>query len=184
LSGLFYTLGRGLTYTLLAVIIYFGLSSFQISSIFQGWGDKALGPVMIIIGLIMLDVIKINLKNASPAFDKVKIWLSNKGYLGSVALGVLFALAFCPYSGVLFFGALMPMVLQTSSGIVLPAVFALGTSLPVIIFSFLIAYSLKALGKTFQAISKVEKYLRYGVASVFILVGLYYLQYLAIYLWR
>ncbi|MDD3072741.1 MAG: aromatic aminobenezylarsenical efflux permease ArsG family transporter [Candidatus Pacebacteria bacterium] len=178
LSGLFYTLGRGISYTLLATLIYFGLSSFQISRIFQGWGDKVLGPVLIVIGLAMFGVIKINLKNNSQTTEKIKLWLADKGYIGSLALGMLFAFAFCPYSGVLFFGVLIPLVLQSTGGLLLPPLFALGTGLPVIIFSVLIAFSMQAVGKAFQAVQKIEKWLRYGVASIFILTGIYYLQYL------
>jgi len=182
LSGLFYTLGRGISYTLLATLIYFGLSSFQVSRIFQGWGDKVLGPVLIIIGLIMFGVIKINLKNNSQMIEKIKLWLADKGYLGSLALGMLFAFAFCPYSGVLFFGVLIPLVLKSTAGLLLPPLFAIGTGLPVIIFSILIAFSMQAVGKAFNAIQKIEKWLRYGVASVFLLTGVYYLQYLYKYL--
>lgn len=177
LSGLFYTLGRGISYTLLATLIYFGLSSFKISSIFQGWGDKVLGLVLIIIGLIMFDVIKINLKTGNKT-EKIKLWLSSKGYLGSLALGMLFAFAFCPYSGVLFFGVLIPLILKSTSGLLLPSIFALGTGLPVIIFSFLIAYSMKTVSRAFQSVQKVEKWLRYGVAGIFVLTGLYYTQFL------
>jgi len=182
LSGLFYTLGRGISYTLLATLIYFGLSSFQVSRIFQGWGDKVLGPVLILMGLIMFGVIKINFKNNNQMVEKVKQWLAGKGYLGTVALGMLFALAFCPYSGVLFFGILIPLVLKSTGGLLLPPFFAFGTGLPVIIFSFLIAFSMQAVGKTFQAVQKIEKWIRYGVASVFILTGIYYTQYLIKYL--
>ncbi len=184
LSGLFYTLGRGISYTLLAILIYFGLSSFQISNIFQGWGDKVLGPVLIIIGLVMFGVIKINLANNNPGIEKIKLWLSRQGYIGSLALGILFALAFCPYSGVLFFGVLIPMVISVGGGLALPIFYALGTGLPVMIFAILLAFSLKAVGKTFDVIKKIEKWLRYIVASVFILAGLYYLRLLAIYLFN
>ncbi|NCN25217.1 cytochrome C biogenesis protein [Candidatus Falkowbacteria bacterium CG10_big_fil_rev_8_21_14_0_10_37_14] len=180
-SGLFYTLGRGISYTLLAMLIYFGLSSFKVSSLFQSWGDKVLGPVLIIIGLIMFDVIKINLKTSGQV-EKIKLWLSDKGYLGSLALGMLFAFAFCPYSGVLFFGLLIPLILKSASGLLLPAIFALGSGLPVIIFAFLIAYSMKMVSRVFQSIQKVEKWLRHGVATVFILTGLYYTQFLVIFL--
>ena len=178
MSGLFYTLGRMISYTLLATLIYFGLSSFQISRIFQGWGDKVLGPILIIIGLIMFDVIKINLSGNNQVLEKIKLWLADKGYLGSMALGMLFAFAFCPYSGVLFFGILIPMVLKSTGGLLLPPLFALGTGLPVIIFSFIIAYSMQAVSSVFQSLQKVEKWLRYAVASVFILTGVYYVQYL------
>ena len=96
----------------------------------------------------------------------------------NTANGVLFAFAFCPYSGVLFFGVLIPLILKSASGLLLPSIFALGTGLPVIIFSFLIAYSMKTVSKAFQSVQKVEKWLRYGVANIFILSGLYYTQYL------
>lgn len=178
LSGLFYTLGRGISYTLLATLIYFGISSFSISSIFQGWGDKVLGPILIIIGLIMFGVIKINFKGNNERIKKIKLWLASKGYLGSLALGMLFAFVFCPYSGVLFFGVLIPMVVKSSSGLLLPSLFALGTGLPVIIFAFLIAFSMQAVSKAFRVVQKVEKWLRYGAASLFILMGIYYLQHL------
>ncbi|MDP2755950.1 MAG: sulfite exporter TauE/SafE family protein [Nitrospirota bacterium] len=78
LNGIFYTLGRGASYTILATLIYFGLSSFQISNIFQGWGDKVLGLVLIIIGLIMFGIIKINFGKGGEKLEKIKIWLAQK----------------------------------------------------------------------------------------------------------
>jgi len=182
LSGFFYTLGRGISYTLLATLIYFGLSSFQISNIFQGWGDKVLGPVLIVIGLIMFGVIKINFGGHNQKIEKLKKWLSTKGYVGSLFLGVVFALAFCPYSGVLFFGVLIPLVLQSTEGLLLPPLFALGTGLPVIIFSFLIAFSMQKVSQVFQIVQKVERVMRYIVASIFLLAGIYYSYFFAEYL--
>jgi len=178
LSGLFYTIGRGISYTVLATLIYFGLSSFQISRIFQGWGDKVLGPVLIVTGLILFGVIKINLGGKSEKTEKLKEYLASKGYLGSTLLGMLFALAFCPYSGVLFFGVLIPLVLKSKEALLLPPFFALGTGLPVIVFSFLIAFSMQKIGKAFLAVQKIEEVSRKVVASVFLLTGIYYLQFL------
>jgi cytochrome c biogenesis protein CcdA len=114
--------------------------------------------------------------------EKIKVWLADKGYFGSLALGMLFAFAFCPYSGVLFFGVLVPMVMKSASGLLLPPFFALGTGLPVIVFAILIAFSMQAVSKTFNAVQKIEKWLRYGVAAIFIIAGFYYLQYLLKYL--
>lgn len=182
LSGIFYTLGRGVSYTILATLIYFGLSSFQISNIFQGWGDKVLGPILIIIGLIMFGVIKINFSKGGEKIEKVKVWLAQKGFIGSFLLGILFALAFCPYSGVLFFGALIPLVLKSTESLLLPPIFALGTGLPVILFSFIIAFAVQKLSRVFQIMQKIEKIMRYAVASIFLIVGVYYLQYLVKYL--
>ncbi|PIP31638.1 cytochrome C biogenesis protein, partial [bacterium (Candidatus Gribaldobacteria) CG23_combo_of_CG06-09_8_20_14_all_37_87_8] len=166
------------SYTILATLIYFGLSSFQVSNIFQGWGDKILGPVLIIIGLIMFGVIKINFGKGGERIEKIKIRLAQKGFVGSFLLGAIFALAFCPYSGVLFFGALIPLVLKSAEGLLLPSIFALGTGLPVIIFSFIIAFAVQKLGQVFQIMQKIERIIRYSVATIFLGAGMYYTQYL------
>ena len=182
LNGLFYTFGRGISYTVLATLIYFGLSSFQISRIFQGWGDKVLGPILIILGLIMFGVIKLPLNSSNETFEKLKTWIATKGYVGSMLLGMLFALAFCPYSGVLFFGVLIPLILKSKEALLLPPLFALGTGIPVIIFSFLIAFSMQKMSQAFAIVAKVEKVTRIVVASTFVLVGLYHFRYLIMYL--
>jgi len=182
LNGFFYTLGRGISYTLLATLIYFGFSAFKVSRLFQGWGDKALGPVLILIGLVMLDVIKLNVNSQNDTIEKLKLWFAKKGYLRSLLLGMLFAFAFCPYSGVLFFGILIPLILKSKEALLLPPFFALGTGIPVIIFSFLIAFSIQKMSKSFSFVSKIEKVTRYVVAATFIIVGIYYLQYLFIYI--
>lgn len=179
LNGFFYTLGRGISYTFLAILIYFGLSSFQIENIFQGWGDKVLGPILILIGLTMLGVINLNFKNiGGEKIEKLKIWMSEKGYVGALLLGVFFALAFCPYSGVLFFGVLIPLILKSGEGLFLAPSFAIGTGIPVIIFSFLIAFSVQKVGKALNMVQKVEKVMRYIIAAIFIIIGVYYLQYI------
>lgn len=182
LNGLFYTLGRGISYTILATLMYFGLSSFQVSRIFQGWGDKVLGPILVLIGLIMLNIIKLNFETQNEKIEQLKIWLSAKGYLGALLLGMLFALAFCPYSGVLFFGVLTPLILNSGEGILLAPAFALGTGLPVIIFSFIIAFSMQKMSQAFAVVSKIEKIMRVLVALIFMAVGIYYTKYLITYL--
>jgi len=181
-SGLSYTLGRAVSYTLLATLIYFGLSSFEIAKIFQGWGDKILGIVLILIALAMFGVIRVNFGLKSERFEKIKQWLATKGYVGALLLGVLFAFAFCPYSGVLFFGILIPLVFSSKESLLLPPLFALGTGLPVIIFSFILAFSVEKVGKMYNAMSKIEKVMRCAVASTFLLAGVYYFQYLIKYL--
>ena len=182
INGLFYTLGRGISYTILAMLMYFGLSSFQVSRIFQGWGDKVLGPILIILGLIMSGVIKVNIPTSNEKMERLKSWIATKGYLGALLLGMLFALAFCPYSGVLFFGMLTPLILKSTEGVLLAPLFALGTGLPVIIFSFIIAFSVQKMSQAFTVVSKIEKITRYAVSSVFVAVGIYYTKYLVLYL--
>ncbi len=176
LSGLLYTVGRVFSYTLIGAIIYFGASKFQVAKLFQGNGEKYIGFVLILIGMIMLDVIKLNFVKGGNFTEKLSEKFKTKGLLGSFLLGALFALAFCPYSGALFFAMLIPMTLSASAGMALPVVFSFGTGLPVILFAFVIAFSMEKLGMYFKAITKVEKVMRFVSGLVFILTGLYYIN--------
>ncbi|MDD4151500.1 MAG: aromatic aminobenezylarsenical efflux permease ArsG family transporter, partial [Candidatus Gracilibacteria bacterium] len=114
IHSLVYTLGRVFTYTLIIFLIWGGLSTFKISSLFQGYGDKILGPILIFVGLVMLNIIKLPKIGGSERIQKFKESLDKKGYFGTFLLGILFALAFCPYSGVMFFGVLIPIVMNSS----------------------------------------------------------------------
>lgn len=176
LSGLLYTFGRVFTYTLIGAIIYFGASKFEIAKLFQGNGEKYIGFVLVFIGLIMLDVIKLNFIQGGNLLDKLADKFRDKGMLGSFLLGALFALAFCPYSGALFFAMLIPMTLSANAGLALPVVFSIGTGLPVILFAFVIAFSAEKLGMYFKAITKAEKVMRLLAGIVFVLTGLYYIN--------
>jgi cytochrome c biogenesis protein CcdA len=177
-NGLFYTLGRMVSYTLLAVAVYYGVSAFQLARIFQGWGEKLVGPILIAIGVAMLSGIKLGGVGLQSKFEGVKHRLAAQGYAGSFALGMLLALAFCPYSGALFFGALMPLIFSSPEHLLLAPIFALGTGIPVLIFALLLAYSLQKMGTAFLGIQKVEKVLRTLVAVIFIVAGIYYVRFL------
>lgn len=174
LNGVLYTLGRMFSYTIIGAIIYFGASKFHIAKIFQGNGEKYIGFILLIIGLIMLDIIKLNFVKGGNFTEKLSEKFKDKGLLGSFLLGALFALAFCPYSGALFFGMLIPLTIK--SGIYLPIVFSIGTGLPVVLFAFVIAFSLEKLGKYFKAITKIEKIMRIMAGITFLLTGIYYIN--------
>ena len=174
INGLIYTLGRAISYTGLALIIYFGASQINVSRLFQGWGEKLLAPLMIIIGLFMLDVLKIKFPGFSGLTEK--IGKEGKGsYWSALLLGIVFALTFCPYSGVLYFAMLIPITIASASGLYLPVIFAVATGLPVIIFAWLIAYAVASVGKIYNHIKTFELWFRRGVAVLFIATGLYYL---------
>jgi cytochrome c-type biogenesis protein len=172
-NGVFYTLGRAISYTVLPLIIFFGADQFKFSGFFQRYGEKVLGPLLILIGLLMLDVMKINF----PGLSRLTSKMENKkkwGYLDSVLLGVVFALAFCPYSGILYFGMLVPMTVSSASGLYLPFVFALATGIPVILFSWLIAHSVGSIGGVYNRMKSFEIWFRRLVAILFLGVGVYY----------
>ena len=172
-NGLLYTLGRAISYTVIALIIYLGADQFKFSGFFQIYGQKLLGPLLIIIGLFMLDVIKINFPGMSGLTSRMET-KTHWGYLDAILLGMVFALAFCPYSGVLYFGMLIPMTVSTVSGLYLPMVFALATGIPVIIFAWILAFSVGSLGVIYNKLKSFELWFRRAIAVLFILVGTYY----------
>ena len=172
-NGLLYTLGRAISYTTIALVIYFGADQFKFSGFFQIYGEKLLGPLLIIIGLFMLDVIKIKFPGMSGLTSKMEA-KTKWGYLDAILLGMVFALAFCPYSGVLYFGMLIPMTVASASGLYLPIVFALATGIPVIIFAWILAYTVSGIGTAYNKIRTFEIWFRRVIAVLFILVGIYY----------
>lgn len=173
IRGLIYTFGRVISYTGLALLIFFGASKMNVSMLFQGWGEKLLGPIMILIGLFMLDVIKLKLPGLTGLTEK--IGEKSKGsYWSTLLLGMVFALAFCPYSGVLYFVMLIPITVASASGLYLPILFAIATGLPVIIFAWLLAYAVGNVGKLYNQIKTFELWFRRIVSVIFIAVGIYY----------
>ena len=171
-----YTLGRMLTYTILgALIIYLGLGIPGVSLFLQDVGDKALGPFLIVIGILMLFIDKISFGGAGNSLSNIGGKVADWGMLGGLPLGALFALAFCPYSAVLFFAVLLPLALKSTGGIALPAFFAIGTGLPVLLFGILLSFGVAGLLKWVEAISRSEKVIRIVIAIIFICIGIYYM---------
>ena len=172
-NGLIYTLGRTFAYTALAIIIFLGADQFKISGAFQQYGEKIIGPLLLIMGIIMLGVINLNF----PAFNRITQRFQDRkkfSYLDVFLLGVVFALAFCPYSGVLYFGMLIPLTVSTS-GLHLPVVFAIATGIPVILFAWLIAFTISGVGTLYKKIKAFEFWFRKVVAVIFIGIGIYYI---------
>jgi len=174
-NGIFYTLGRTFSYTVLGLIFYFGASKFHVAKMLQNIGGLYLGIALIIIGILMLDVIKLNISVLNNFTSKISEKKLKRNCLNAFLLGVLFALAFCPYSGVLYFGVLIPMTISSASGLFLPPVFAIATGLPVIIIAYLLAYSMSNVGKFYNRIKSFEVWFKRIVASIFILAGIYYI---------
>jgi cytochrome c-type biogenesis protein len=173
-NGLFYTFGRAITYTLIPLIIYFGADQFKFSGFFQRYGEKIIGPLLVLIGIFMLDIIRINFPGfgrLSEKMEKRKSWR----FIDALLLGMVFALAFCPYSGVLYFGMLVPLTISSASGLYLPVIFAIATGIPVIIIAWVLAYTVSGIGVVYNKIKIIELWFRRVIAVVFIIVGLYYI---------
>jgi cytochrome c-type biogenesis protein len=173
LNGIFYTLGRAVTYSLIALVLYFGADQLKLSGFFQRIGEKVIGPLLLLIGLLLLDFIVIKF----PSFSKLTSKMENKKSWKSadvVLLGIVFALAFCPVSGVLYFGMLIPMTVASSTGFYLPLLFAVATGIPVIIVAWVLAYTISGIGGVYNKIKVFELWFRRITAVLFIVVGLYY----------
>ncbi|MBU0757780.1 MAG: sulfite exporter TauE/SafE family protein [Nanoarchaeota archaeon] len=179
LVGIFYTLGRMSTYVIISsLIVWFGIKTQAISYILNNYGEKLLGPLLFGIGIVMLDIINLKFFKGNNKInnftEKLSENLSNKGLFGSFMLGVVFALAFCPFSGVLFFGMLIPLALFAGDPLIIPASFALATGLPVIIFSLILTFSLSKIGLIMNKLQVFEKWTRRIAAIIFVVVGIYY----------
>lgn len=176
LNGILYTVGRILSYSVLGAVliavIRSGADTFDIQNEISLWGERLLAPALIVIGLFMLFGDKLPLPqfgvSASGRMERLR------GAWGSLLLGVLFALAFCPSSGLFYFGMLIPMSAAESGGYLLPVVFAIATGLPVMAVAWVLAYSVSSIGNFYKRIGIFQKWFNRIVAVLFILVGVYY----------
>jgi len=199
LSGLSYTAGRMFSYAGLGFIIINSFLSVPILANFlQKYMNKAFGPILIVTGLCLLlryaktmerllpttKVIPLLLRKSigvfkfnMPSFaisEKHQMRLASSGVGGSFILGLIFALVFCPVSAALFFCSLIPISLNNKIGTLLPFVYGIGTGLPVLLFSFLIALGVTSLSRLFNWLTRLEYFMRKVTGVIFVLVGLYY----------
>jgi cytochrome c-type biogenesis protein len=176
ITGSLYTLGRMVSYSLLGIlIIAAGLEIPWVSATVQSVGEKVLGPLLIVVGLLMLFIDRLSFGSGGEKLTSLGSRVAGWGMIGGFLLGVIFALAFCPYSAVLFFGALIPVAMKSSGGIALPAVYAVGTGLPVLVFGTLLSAGVAGVANWLNAITRAERMIRIVVSVIFIAVGIYYL---------
>ena len=173
-AGLLYTLGRVLTYALLGWLLVTSLATVVgLSNNLQNVMNQLLGPVLIVAGLFMLELIRLNFGSLNLT-AKLQERAGRWGLGGAAALGALFALSFCPVSAALFFGSLIPLATRSGSPIAMPMLYGLGTGVPVLAFAVVFGFGAQALSRTFQRITRLEVWARRLTGVVFILVGLYY----------
>ena len=174
ITGMLYTLGRMVSYSVLGILLVVtGLEIPGVVSLLQDFGEQILGPLLIVVGLIMLNIDRFSFGLGGGKLSSIGGKVADWGMIGGFLLGVLFALAFCPYSAILFFGLLIPLALKSSSGIALPEVFAIGTGLPVLVFGTLLSAGVAGISTWLNAVSRVEKFIRIIVSIIFIGVGIY-----------
>lgn len=174
LSGILYAVGRTLTYVLLGILISVGLTAVgDLSRFLQKYLNEILAPVLILLGMVLLGWIGESL-STNLTGTKVQEKASKGGFGWAFLLGILFALSFCPVSAGLFFGVLIPLSVKSNSSLLLPVIYGMGTALPVIIFAFIIAFATEYVGKVFDRLTIIEKWVRIIAGILFIIVGIYY----------
>jgi threonine/homoserine/homoserine lactone efflux protein len=174
-SGLLYAAGRMLTYVAIAVLAVASLLSLpEVSFFLETNMHKIIGPLLIVVGIILLDVLPFTF-SASLVSSSMQEKAGKWGLWGSGILGIIFALTFCPLSAALFFGSLIPLAIDGKSAVLMPSVYGLGTALPVIAFAFVMAFGVKSIGRVFDKLTQIEKWARKLTAVVFIGAGLYLL---------
>lgn len=175
LSGIAYTVGRMATYAILGFVLINSILGIpQVAQFLQKYMVRALGPILIVTGLILLEAIKINFPGLSLS-QKHHNKLVEAGVPGAFLLGAIFTLAFCPVSAALFFGSLIPLALQSKFGVTLPFIYGIGTGIPVLIFAVAIAAGVTSLSRWFHRIARLEYYTRKITGAAFIVVGFYYI---------
>lgn len=173
LTGLLYTVGRALVYVAIAMLLVTSLlSAPTVSLTLQMWMNKLLGPILILAGMVMLGLVHIRLRGRGIS-ERLRQRVERWGLLGALALGMLFALSFCPVSATLFFGSLLPLAINHSSGFLLPLLYGIGTAIPVVIFAVILAVGARWLGKVFERVTHVERWMRAITGVVFVGVGIY-----------
>ncbi len=174
LTGLLYTLGRTLAYLVLAVVLVASVLSVpQIAMALQKYMHLVLGPVLIIVGMFLMGLVELNISGKGMS-DGLQKRVDAMGIWGALLLGVVFALTFCPTSAALFFGSLVPLSLKVNSSVVLPAMYGIGTALPVMVFAVILATSAQKVGAAYNVLTKIEWWARRATGAIFILVGLYF----------
>lgn len=175
-NGLLYTLGRVVAYTVLGIVLILilkeGASLFGIQQFIGRYGELVLAPALLLIGVFMLLGNKLRLP--SFGFNGSGEGLARKGGWGALLLGMLFALAFCPTSGVFYFGILIPMSATAAAGYLLPALFAVATALPVLMVAWILAFSVQHISSFYGKILTVQKWLNRIVGGLFVIIGIYY----------
>jgi cytochrome c-type biogenesis protein len=175
LVGSLYAAGRSVAYVAIAAaIVYTGLNVQAVSFFLQDYGTMLLGPLLIVLGILMLDVVDIALPGGGGRrLASLMEGLSEKGSAGSFLLGVLFALSFCPFSAVLFFGMLIPIALKTGDALLVPGVFGIATALPVVVVSVLLVGGVGRAAHLLQRAQAADYWVKRAVAAVFIGIGIY-----------
>lgn len=173
-GGLLLALGMVTTYVALgALIVTSSVAAGGASMFLQKWAGKLLGPVLILVGMVLVGLIRINLP-ALGVSDRLRRVIERSGVWGAPLLGGAVALSFCPVSAVLFFTALIGLAVKHESPVLLPACYGVGMVAPLFVYASLIAFGVHGVGTVFNRLQSVEKWARPVAGVIIIVAGVLY----------
>lgn len=177
-NGLWYTLGRTLAFGLLGgvliVLLHSGTKILYIQDFFSEYGELILIPFFIIMGVLMFVADLFPKFKWSLVSDKMEQRMKQSAW-GSFLLGAILSVAFCPTNALIFFGMLVPLGASSDSGILLVLIFALTVALPVIVISWILAFSYESISRFYNSIRHLGTYFRWATGALFIALGLFFL---------
>lgn len=174
-SGLFYAIGRILTFCVLGSLLASMLDfAPEISHFLQKYVAMFLGPCLILIAMVLLDLLKIPAWGGYCVNGEFLQWIEKCGVFRSLLLGVIFALSFCPVSAALFFGTLLPLSLKVNAPLLLSGIFGAASCVPVLLFAFVLAFATKKLANVYNFVGKLEIWTRRITGIIFLLIGFYF----------
>jgi cytochrome c-type biogenesis protein len=174
INGLFYSIGNAIGYSSIGLIIFFGASKFHVSRILVSNGKIIMSILLIVIGVLMLDLIKLKFPTVGKLAEKIQNKQIHVNKLNAALLGFFFAITFCPYNAALFFGMLIPLTITSVFGLYLPLVYSVSSGFPVIIIAYLLAFSISGIGNFYNKVRVFQKWFNRIVAIIFIAVGFYF----------
>lgn len=171
-SALAYLCGKAFVYTVLGLaVILAGRQLAQSSIPVIVIARKVPGPLMILLGLYLVGLVPLRLSLGQGLAG----WLearAGSGSSGAFLLGTAFSFAFCPTLFLLFFGLTIPLALSSPAGVAYPAVFAFGTTLPLLGLAGLLVGGVGATKGYLAGARRVDAWLRPAAAIVLVLAGL------------
>lgn len=173
-SGVLYAAGRTLTYLVLGIVLSASLLAVpDVSRFLQKYMNMIMGPLLVVVGMFLLGLLALPSGSGNSWGERLQGQADKLGVWGAGLLGVVFALSFCPTSAALFFGSLLPLALKFESAAGLPAIYGVGTALPVLGFALVVAFGAKGLGAAFKRVSAFEVWARRITGALFIAIGVW-----------
>lgn len=173
-ATLAFVTGKALVYTSLGVLaVAVGASLSEFSIPFFVAARKVLGPLMIVVGLGMVGTLRFSWVPGHNVALLMRQRVRHRAEGAPFLLGVAFGFAFCPTFFALFFGLLIPLALSRPDGVLYPALFALGTALPLLMILGLLTLAGGSLRRYARQVGRGQRVVAILAGVLLIVAGIH-----------